>query len=38
MGMFGFLYPWGAILQVFALVHFFRRRPDNFWFFIILFL
>jgi hypothetical protein len=38
MGFFGFLYPWGVILQLFALVHFFRRRPDNFWFFVILFL
>jgi hypothetical protein len=33
--MFGFLYPWGVILQLFAVVHFFRRRPDNFWFFVI---
>jgi hypothetical protein len=31
MGFFGFLYPWGVILQVLALAHFVRRRPDNFW-------
>ena len=31
------LYPWGFILQLLALVHFFRRRPDGFWFFVILF-
>lgn len=30
-------YPWGFILQLLALVHFFRRRPDGFWFFVILF-
>jgi hypothetical protein len=30
--------PWGIILQVLALVHFIRRRPDNYWFFIIIFL
>jgi hypothetical protein len=32
------LYPWGIILQGLAIVHFIRRRPDNYWFFIILFL
>jgi hypothetical protein len=32
------LYPWGIILQGFAIVHFIRRRPDNYWFFVILFL
>jgi hypothetical protein len=37
MGFFGFLYPWGAIVQAFALVHFFQRRPDNFWLFVIFF-
>jgi len=38
--MFGLsylFYPWGVILQVIALVHFVRRRPENYWFFIILF-
>ena len=32
------LFPWGLLLQVFAIVHFIRRRPDMFWIFIILFL
>ena len=31
-------YPWGMLLQVVAFVHFFRRRPDTYWVFIILFL
>jgi hypothetical protein len=39
MGLFSHLfYPWGLILQGLALIHFFRRRPDTFWFYIILFL
>jgi hypothetical protein len=39
MGLFGhLLYPWGFLLQGLAIVHFFRRRPDNYWFFIIIFL
>ena len=33
-----FLYPWGFLLQGLAIVHFIRRRPDNYWFFVILFL
>jgi hypothetical protein len=32
-----YLYPWGIILQVLALVHFIRRRPDNYWLWIIIF-
>lgn len=31
-------YPWGMLLQIAAFVHFFRRRPDTYWVFIILFL
>jgi len=39
MGMFSHLfYPWGLILQGLAIVHFIRRRPDNYWFYVILFL
>src|ERR1035441_6935533 len=39
MGFLSYLlYPWGIILQGLAIVHFIRRRPDNYWFFIILFL
>jgi hypothetical protein len=32
------LFPWGLLLQVFAIIHFIRRRPDMYWIFIILFL
>jgi hypothetical protein len=39
MGFFTHLfYPWGLILQVVAIVHFIRRRPDTYWLYIILFL
>jgi hypothetical protein len=39
MGMLTRLfYPWGLILQVVAIVHFIRRRPDTYWLYIILFL
>ena len=39
MGLFSyFLYPWGIILQGLAIWHYFRRRPDNYWFYIIIFL
>ena len=39
MGFLFFLgYPWGLILQVAALIHFFRRRPASFWLFVIIFL
>src|SRR6266436_6367433 len=32
------LYPWGFLLQGLAIVHFIRRRPDTYWFYVILFL
>ncbi|MGB2625593.1 MAG: tetratricopeptide repeat protein [Candidatus Acidiferrum sp.] len=35
--MFHLFYPWGIILQILAIVHFIRRRPENYWFFIIIF-
>ena len=36
--MFDILYlPWGFILTAVALVHFFRRRPDMIWLFVIIF-
>jgi hypothetical protein len=39
MGILSHLfYPWSLILQVVAIVHFIRRRPDTYWIFIILFL
>lgn len=38
MGVLNHLfYPWGVILQVIAIVHFFRRRPEGYWFFVIFF-
>src|SRR5439155_4034438 len=30
-------YPWGVILQLIAIVHFVRRRPETFWLWIIIF-
>jgi len=36
-GLSHLFYPWGVILQIIALVHFFRRRPEGYWFFIIFF-
>jgi hypothetical protein len=38
MGFFGFLFPWGIVLQVLAIVHFIRRRPDGIWLWVIVFL
>jgi hypothetical protein len=38
MGMLNHLfYPWGIILQAIAMVHFFRRRPEGYWFYVIFF-
>lgn len=37
MGAVSFIYTWGIILQALAIIHFVRRRPDNFWLWIILF-
>jgi hypothetical protein len=31
------LYPWGLIVQIVALIHFVRRRPENYWIYIIFF-
>lgn len=39
MGLLSHLFwPWGILLQVAAIIHFIRRRPDQFWIWIILFL
>jgi hypothetical protein len=39
MGALSFLiYPWGFILQGIALWHFIKRRPENYWLYVILFL
>ena len=38
MGGLSFLiYPWGLIVQGIALWHFVKRRPENYWLFIIIF-
>jgi hypothetical protein len=37
MGLFSLFYPWGIVLQAVAIVHFIRRRPDTYWFWIIIF-
>lgn len=34
--MFGFFYGYGVFLQIFAVIHWLRRRPDTFWLWIIL--
>jgi hypothetical protein len=36
MGLIGLFYPWGLVLQALAVLHFVRRRPDNYWLWIIL--
>jgi hypothetical protein len=33
-----FFYPWGLLLQGLAILHFIRRRPENYWIYVILFL
>ena len=38
MGISDLYYPWGFLLQILALIHFFRRRPEGYWFFVIMFL
>jgi len=38
--MFGLsylFYPWGFIVQGLAILHFVRRRPENYWFYVIFF-
>ena len=34
--MLGIFYPYGIILQILAVIHFIRRRPDTYWLWIIL--
>ena len=38
MGFFSLFFPWGTLLQVLAMVHFFRRRPEGYWMYVIIFL
>lgn len=33
-----FFFPWGIIVQLIAIVHFIRRRPDGYWLWVIFFL
>jgi hypothetical protein len=37
LGLSHLFYPWGIFLQIVAMIHFFRRRPENYWFYIIIF-
>jgi hypothetical protein len=37
MGTLFYFLPYGFVLQGLALVHFFRRRPDGYWLWIIIF-
>lgn len=37
MGLGHIFYPWGFLVQGIALWHFVRRRPETYWFYIILF-
>jgi hypothetical protein len=30
-------YPWGFLLQIVAILHFMRRRPESYWFYVIIF-
>jgi hypothetical protein len=38
MRFISFFFPWGVLLQAFAVIHFIRRRPDGIWLWIIIFL
>jgi len=39
MGLLSHLfYPWSLLLQIAAIIHFIRRRPDGWWLWVILFL
>ena len=36
-GLSHLFYPWGILVQLVALVHFVRRRPETYWLYIIIF-
>jgi hypothetical protein len=36
-GLTRLFYPWGLILQAVAVAHYFRRRPDGYWLWVIIF-
>jgi len=35
-GLSHLFYPWGFVVQILAIVHFVRRRPETYWLYIIL--
>ena len=37
-GLSHLFYPWGFLVQILAIIHFFRRRPEGYWFYVIIFL
>jgi hypothetical protein len=37
-GLSHLFYPWGFLVQAFAIIHFLRRRPEGYWFYVIIFL
>jgi hypothetical protein len=37
VGLSHLFYPWGFIVQGLAILHFVRRRPENYWFYVIFF-
>ena len=37
LGLRSLFYPWGFLVQIVALVHFVRRRPDTYWLYVIFF-
>src|SRR5260370_21887348 len=37
-GLGDFFVPWGFLRQGLVIVHFIRRRPENYWFYVIFFL
>jgi hypothetical protein len=37
LGLASLFYPWGFLVQIAAIIHFWRRRPEGFWLFVIFF-
>lgn len=37
LGLTYLFFPWGIFVQIAAMIHFFRRRPENYWFYVIIF-
>jgi hypothetical protein len=37
LGLSHLFYPWGFLVQIIAVVHFVRRRPETYWIYIIFF-